>query len=194
MPALRHWCGHLAGLGAKARELDVARGSDAGCDFGGPFRGRRQDQVGGGDGRHFDAQIDTVHQRAGNARLIVGSAALDRRAPAGIAGLEGVTATAGIYGRDQHETRRVSDAVIGAGDRDLAILQRLAQRIQHARIELRQFVEEQHAVMGERNLAGFGAHAAAGQRGHARRMMRAAERPLRGQRAAFDLAGDGGDH
>ena len=84
--------------------------------------------------------------------------------------------------------------MIGAGERDLAVLERLAQRIQHARIELRQFVEEQHALMRQLNLAGFGADAAAGQRRHAGRVMRAAERPLRGQRAIPDLAGDGGDH
>ncbi|MHC2672044.1 hypothetical protein ACVI1J_004207 [Bradyrhizobium diazoefficiens] len=84
--------------------------------------------------------------------------------------------------------------MIGAGHRDLAVLQRLAQRIQHARIELRQLVEEQHALMRERDLAGLGVHAAAGERGHAGGMMRRAERAPRSQRTAFDLAGDGGDH
>jgi hypothetical protein len=42
-PALPHWCG--------------------------AFRGRRQDQIGGGHRRHFDSQIDAVHQRARDARL-----------------------------------------------------------------------------------------------------------------------------
>jgi hypothetical protein len=70
-------------------------------------------------------------------------------------------------GRDQHEARRIGDAVIGAGDRDLAVLEQLAQRIQHAWVELRQLVEEQHALMRQRNLAGFRAQAATGQRRHA---------------------------
>ena len=35
---------------------------------------------------------------------------------------------------------------------------------------------------------------AADQGRHARRVMRGAERPPVGERAAFDLAGDGGDH
>ncbi len=105
-----------------------------------------------------------------------------------------MAAAARIHRRDQHEAGRVGDAVIGPAHRDLAVLQRLAQRIQHARIELRQFVEEQHALMRQRNLAGFCAHAAAGQRGHAGGMMRRAERPPRGQRAVADFAGDGGDH
>ena len=84
--------------------------------------------------------------------------------------------------------------MVGARDRDLAVLERLPQRIEHARIELRQLVEKQHAVVGERNLAGPGADAAAGQRRHAGGVMRRAERPLIGQRAAVEFAGDGRDH
>ncbi len=109
----------------------------------------------------------------GDAGLVIGGAAVDPAALAGIAGLIGMAAAAGIHRRDQHEARGIGDAVIGAGHRDLAVLHGLAQRIQHARIELRQFVEEQHALMRQRNLAGFCAHAAAGQRRHAGGMMRA---------------------
>jgi len=64
----------------------------------------------------------------------------------------------------------------------------------HDTVELRQFVEEQHALMRQRNLAGLGAEAAAGQGCHAGGMMRGAERPPRGQRAVADFAGDGSDH
>ncbi len=84
-----------------------------------------------------------------------------------------MAAAAGVHRRDQHEAGGVGDAVIGAGDRDLAVLERLPQRVQHARIELRQFVEEQHALMGQRNLTRLGADAAAGQRRRAGGMMRA---------------------
>ena len=62
--------------------------------------------------------------------------------------------------------------MIGARDRDLAGLERLAQRIEHLRLEFGKLVEEQHAVMGERDFAGLGAQAAADQRRHAGRMMR----------------------
>ena len=105
-----------------------------------------------------------------------------------------MAAAAGIHRRDQHEARRIGDAVIGSANRDLAVLQRLAQRVQHARIEFRQFVEEQHALVCERDFAGFGAHAAAGERRHAGRMMGRAKRPPCRQRAVADFAGDGGDH
>ena len=111
-----------------------------------------------------------------------------------VARIAGVSAAAGIHRRDQHEARRIGDAVVGARDRDLAGLERLAQRVERRRLELRQFVEEQHAVMRERNLAGPGAQSAADQRGHRRGMMRRAERPPVGERAVLDLARDRRDH
>ena len=48
--------------------------------------------------------------------------------------------------------------------------------------------------MRERDLARPRAQSAADQRWHARRMVRAAERPHVGERAAFEHAGDRGDH
>ena len=71
----RHCCGHAAarsrhsappalrGRRRHARRLRRALGR------------RRQDQIGGGDRRHFDMQVDAVEQRAGNARLILRGAA-----------------------------------------------------------------------------------------------------------------------
>ena len=84
--------------------------------------------------------------------------------------------------------------MIGARDRDLAGFERLAQRVEHLRGEFRQLVEEQHAVMRERNFARPRAQAAADQSRHRGGMMRRAERPPVGERAAFDLARDRGDH
>ena len=43
--------------------------------------------------------------------------------------------------------------MIGARDRDFAGLQRLAQRIERLRGEFGEFVEEEHAVMRERDFA-----------------------------------------
>ena len=139
-------------------------------------------------------QVDAVEQRAGQPRLIFGGAARVRPAPAGKARIAGAAAAARVHRGDQHEARRIGDAVIGARDRDLAGLQRLAQRVERLRREFRQLVEEQHAVMRERDFARPRAQAAADQRRHRGGMMRRAERPLVGERAAFDLAGDRGDH
>src|SRR3546814_2653967 len=66
---------------------------------------------------------------------------------------------------------------IGPRDADLARLQRLAQAVEYAALELGQLVEEQHAEMREADLARPHPDAAADQRGHRRRMVRGAERP-----------------
>ncbi len=177
-----------------AHGLQIARGGDTRRDFGGTFRWRRKNEIRCGDGRHFDAQIDAVHQGAGDARLIIGGAAIDAAALAGEAWLERVTAAARIHRSNQHETRRISNAVIGARHRDLAILQRRAQRIEHARIELRQFIEKQNALMRQRNLTRSRAQAAACERRHAGGVMRRAERPACGERSVLDFAGHRSDH
>ncbi len=75
-------------------------------------------------------QIDAIEQRAGQPHLIIGGAANVGSALAGIARIAGAAASAWVHRRDQHEARRIGDAVIGAGDGDIAGLQRLTQRIQ----------------------------------------------------------------
>ena len=84
--------------------------------------------------------------------------------------------------------------MVGARDRDLAALERLAQRVERLRLEFGHLVEEEHAVMGERDLARPRPQAAADQRRHAGGMMRGAERAAVGERAALDLARHRGDH
>ena len=55
--------------------LDRAGPRDARRDLAAAFGRRRQDQVGGGDGRHLDVQIDAVEQRPRQPALVVGGAA-----------------------------------------------------------------------------------------------------------------------
>jgi hypothetical protein len=85
--------------------------------------------------------------------LILGGAARVRAALAGESRLAGAAAAAGVHGGDQHETRGIGHAMVRSGDRDLPDLERLAQRIERLRLELGQLVEEEHAVMGERDFA-----------------------------------------
>ncbi len=80
--------------------------------------------------------------------------------------------------------------MVGAGHRHFAGLQRLTQTIEHLRLELGEFVEEQHALMRERDFAGLGMRATANQCRHRRRMMWRAERAPIGECAARQLAGD----
>jgi hypothetical protein len=64
-----------------------------------------------------------------------------------------MAAAARIHRRDQHEARRVGGPMVGAHDRHLADLKRLAQRVERLRLEFRQLIEKQHAVMRERYFA-----------------------------------------
>ena len=62
-----------------------------------------------------------------------------------------------------------------AGDRDDAVLQRLPQPLQCTRAKLGQFIQKQHAVVGQADLAGAWPVAAADQPGVADRVVRAAK-------------------
>ena len=109
-----------------------------------------------------------------------------RRASSGSARRIAVPAArAGIHRGDQLASGREVGLLRRARNRDAAGLQRLAQHLEHVPVEFREFVEEQHAEVRERDLARLRRVAAADQRG-ARRVMRRAERPpapLRGREA-----------
>ena len=146
----------IAGRAGQAEALVALRlqgmgGSDARHDVGRGFRRLRLDQVGGRHRRHVDADVDPVHQRAGDAGLVVGGAA--RAAGTAAAGFARHAASTGIHRGNELHLGRVGDPVIGPGDDAFAGLQRLAQGIQHDRREFGAFVEEEDAAMGERDLA-----------------------------------------
>ncbi len=83
----------------EALALDGAGGGDPLGDRARRLRRGGQDQVGGRDRRHVDADVDAVEQRPGDARLIIVDAA--RAAPADVAGLAGHAAAAGVHRGDQ---------------------------------------------------------------------------------------------
>jgi hypothetical protein len=62
------------------------------------------------------------------------------------------------------------------------------------RREFRKLVEKEDAMVGKRDLPGFGPGPAAYERRHARRMMGRAKRPVRSKRAVYDHARDALDH
>ncbi len=130
----------------------------------------------------------------GEARLVLRDATLVGLAAAGVAGIVRVAAAARVHGGDELEAGRVDHASVGAGDGDLAGFQRLAQTVEHLRLELGQFIKEQHPVVGERHLAGAGVDAAAHQRSHGGGMMRGAEGPPVGERALGEKARHGVHH
>jgi len=64
-------------------------------------------------------------------------------------------AGARVHRRDQLKTCGEAHAILCARDDDMPGLQGFAQNLQHLAIKLRQFVEKQHAVVGEGDFAGL---------------------------------------
>ncbi len=80
-----------------------------------------------------------------------------------------------VHRAHQHEAAGVGDRAGHARDRDLAVLEGLAQHLQHVAAELRQLVEEENARVGQTDLAGTRRRAAAGEAGAGHRVVRRAE-------------------
>ena len=177
-----------------ARALEGAGGRHARGRLAGALGRRRQDQVGGRDRRHLDAQVDAVEQRSGDPRLVLRHAARVRPAPAGVARFESLAAAARVHRRDQLEARRVGDPVVGPGDHHRPGFHRLAQAVEHLRGEFGQLVQEQHPAMGEGDLPGPGAEPATHERRHRGGMVRLPERAAAGEGAALQRARHRLDH
>src|SRR3989442_13354240 len=77
---------------------------------------------------------------------------------------------------DELEPRGEAGAAFGAGDHDLAVLDRRPERLESRPLELRQLVQEQDAAMGERRLAGPRPAAAADDRDRGGAVVRRPER------------------
>ena len=90
-------------------------------------------------------QVDAVEQRAGEFSAITRN--LLGRAPALTACAAQMPAGTRVHCRDQLELGGKFGLPSGARNVNAAVFQRLTQRFEHAAIELRQFVQKQHAVM-----------------------------------------------
>ena len=103
-------------------------------------------------------------------------------------------ALAGIHGAHQHEAAGQAQRSGGAGDGHFPVLQGLAQGLQGVPLELRQLIEEQHAVVGQGDLPRVGRSTAAGQGHGGHRVVGRAEGAV-GQQgmAAVGQAGGGVD-
>ena len=104
----------------------------------------------------------TARRRAGAQRQAMGRVAE-------------VAAGTGVHGRREHETCRKGEAHGGPAQRDDAVLQRLAQHLEHVPAELGQLVQEQHAAVGQADLAGARDRPAADQAGVADGVVRRPE-------------------
>ncbi|MNF89111.1 hypothetical protein D3C84_716230 [compost metagenome] len=97
-----------------------------------------------GDGQ---VQVDAVQQRSGE--FVAVALHHVRCTAAASAGLAKISTGARIHCRHQLETRREAYSVTGARHHDVPRLQRLSQDLQYPAVEFRQFIEKQHAMVGE---------------------------------------------
>src|SRR5690606_22486988 len=100
---------------------------------------------------HVDMKVDPVEKRPRHARDVP----MDhrRRAYTAVDRVAKKAARTWIHGADQHEARRIGQASTRTGNRDQPVFEWLPQRLEHVATELRQFVEEEDAVVGEGHLA-----------------------------------------
>jgi hypothetical protein len=137
-------------------------------------------------------EIDAVEQGTGESTEVAGPLG----GCAGAGGQRGTAAAAGVGGGDELEPGGKAGDAGRAGDDDPAVFQGLAEGLQNALGELGQLVHEEHAVMGEADLAGVG-HPAADETGLRGGVMRAPERAhgeqaMLGREQARDTPDGGG--
>src|SRR5690606_8241456 len=121
-------------------------------------------------GRNLDVNVDTIEQRTRDLPHIFFH--LRRRAMTRTPRVAAIPARAGVQGGNEHEIRGERGAGESAGDRHRAVFEGLAHDFERAAIELRQFIEKQHAVVRHADFAGGRYAAAADQSRVADRMMR----------------------
>ena len=139
-----------------------------------------------------DGQIEPVAQRPGQPFAVAQQLAGRAAALAPRIGRE--TARARIHRPDQHEAGGEDRGARGPGDRDPALLERLAQHLEHMPAELEHLVEKQHPVVRQADLAWTRLRTAADQRGIRDGVVRRPERPVGQQAAAGRQQPDDGVH
>jgi hypothetical protein len=126
--------------------LHVAGRGDALGDLCGALRCLAVRQLGAGDGEDFDLEVHAVQQRTGETSKI--ATARGRRTDAVQPTAARHAARARVRGEDELEPCREARCSTGSLDDELAVLQWLTQRLQHAGLELRRLVEEEDSAVG----------------------------------------------
>lgn len=125
---------------------------------------------------YLHMHVDAIQQGTRDAHAIAGDPV--EGAVAAVAAVPQVAAGTGVHRRDQLKAGGVVDLAVGPGDGDMAVFQGFAQHLQGMAIELGELVEEEHAAMGEGDLAGFWVAAAPHQGRRRGGVVGGAEGPL----------------
>src|SRR5438067_553931 len=158
------------------QELDLAGVRDSHRDGGRRFARCRGDELALPRRGDFQLDVDAIGKRAGNASAVARNAL--RRAAAAVAAISAMTARARVHRRDELETRRKLHLPRRPRNGYPAALDRLAQRLEDVAVEFRKLVQEQYAVVCERDFTRSRQRAAADESSGRRAVMRRAERPL----------------
>lgn len=121
-------------------------------------------ELGSTRSRQRDDEVEAVEQRS-RELLPKGRQPLSR-ALAIRAGVAAPAAGTHVHAGKELEPSRKDRPPSHSGHGDLAVLERLAQRLEHRSLELWQLVEEEHAAMRERGLTRPRARATADDGGH----------------------------
>ena len=127
-------------------------------------------------------EVDPVQQRTGDLLDVLLHFFV--RAGAFPGGMATPATLAGIHGAHQLELGGEPQGAACPCHGDDTILQGLTEGFQHVPVKFRQLVQKQHAVVGQRDLAGPHQRSTAGQRGGGGGVVRGAEGPLGQQRVA----------
>ena len=161
---VQHRAGHLgvavhALVGGKTLGLHLAGGNHAGADGGAWLATLAVGDVVEVDRLHLNLQVDAVEQRSADLAhvlraLVVGAHTL-------LVWVAVVAAGARVHRGHEHKRGRVFGGIFRPGDADHAVLEWLSHHLEHAARELGQLVEEEHAVVCQRDLTGCGVRATA---------------------------------
>lgn len=131
---------------AEATLLHFSRGLHVGLHLLAAGSDRLIGELPEGDWGDFDMDIQAIEQWAADPTDIAFD--LQRVAFALPLRIAAITAGAGVHCGDQHDVGGEGQAAHRTADRDRAVFQRLTQHFQCPPIELGQFIQEQHPILG----------------------------------------------
>ncbi len=155
---------------------------DPGSNFLRCFARGRRSKRSDRQSRHLYLQVDSVQQGAGKFPAV--GFHDRRRAGAGSQHVPEESAGAGIHGGHERESRGKGDRRRRASDHHPTVLERLPHDFQNIARKLRKFVEEQDAVVRQRDFSRAWNAAAAREPRVRNRVMRRTKRPPRHQRVS----------
>ena len=137
---------------------------------------------------HRQVHVEAVDERTRYAGLV--APYRFGQAPAALRAVAEVAAGAGVHRRDELETGRKLRLAGGAHDGDAPGLERFAQHVQDRTAELRELVQKEQAMVGERDLARPRRHASPDEPDRRDRVVGRADGPLAPRsRVALEAAG-----